>query len=209
MSRARILADYVSSGDELALKAPLASPAFTGTPTGITAAHITTGTIQSGVTFPAGHVLQVVSDNYNYQTEMSSEIKLCSITLQAKQANSKFYYQASITVGGQGDPDNIYIKLTKSAGTTAVASNYLPSDNIAPGAAAISDGEQYNSDNADIYQYAVNSISLSDLVISSHAEDDDITFGLWASGGCYINRSWGRSGNESGVTSLTIFEIGV
>jgi len=35
MSRARILADYVSSGDELADKAPLASPAFTGTPTGI------------------------------------------------------------------------------------------------------------------------------------------------------------------------------
>ena len=32
MSRARILANYVSSGDELALKAPLASPAFTGTP---------------------------------------------------------------------------------------------------------------------------------------------------------------------------------
>ena len=32
MTRARILADYVSSGDELALKAPLASPAFTGTP---------------------------------------------------------------------------------------------------------------------------------------------------------------------------------
>ena len=31
MSRARILADYVSSGDELALKAPLASPTFTGT----------------------------------------------------------------------------------------------------------------------------------------------------------------------------------
>ena len=33
MTRARILADYVSSGDELALKAPLASPTFTGTTT--------------------------------------------------------------------------------------------------------------------------------------------------------------------------------
>jgi hypothetical protein len=33
MSRARILADYVSSGDELADKAPLASPTFTGTAT--------------------------------------------------------------------------------------------------------------------------------------------------------------------------------
>ena len=32
MTKARILADYVSSDDELALKAPLASPTFTGTP---------------------------------------------------------------------------------------------------------------------------------------------------------------------------------
>ena len=31
MTRARILADYVSSGDELALKAPIAGPTFTGT----------------------------------------------------------------------------------------------------------------------------------------------------------------------------------
>ena len=31
MSRARTLADYVSSGDELALKAPIAGPTFTGT----------------------------------------------------------------------------------------------------------------------------------------------------------------------------------
>ena len=33
MTRARILADYVNAGDELALKAPLASPTFTGTNT--------------------------------------------------------------------------------------------------------------------------------------------------------------------------------
>ena len=33
MTRARILADYVNAGDELALKAPLASPTFTGTTT--------------------------------------------------------------------------------------------------------------------------------------------------------------------------------
>ena len=80
MSRARILADYVSSGDELADKAPLASPAFTGTPTGITAAHLEAGVLPSDVTggsgltalgtvtegnlsnsaivYPAGHVIQ-------------------------------------------------------------------------------------------------------------------------------------------------------
>ena len=83
MSRARILADYVSSGDELADKAPLASPAFTGTPTGITAAHLEAGVLPAGVTggsgltalgtvtagnlsnsaivYPAGHVLQTAT----------------------------------------------------------------------------------------------------------------------------------------------------
>ena len=57
MSRARILADYVSSGDELADKAPLASPAFTGTPTGITAAHLEAGVLPSDVTGGSGLTL--------------------------------------------------------------------------------------------------------------------------------------------------------
>jgi|2_EtaG_2_1085320.scaffolds.fasta_scaffold34154_3 hypothetical protein len=81
---------------ELDLKAPLASPAFTGTPTGITAAHITSGalpvgvtggsgltalgtvasgTIGSGVTFPAGHVVQVLqyTNDYTAETTTTSE----------------------------------------------------------------------------------------------------------------------------------------
>ena len=44
MSRARVLADYVSSGDELALKAPLASPTLTGTPLTTTASAATNTT---------------------------------------------------------------------------------------------------------------------------------------------------------------------
>jgi len=103
MTRARILADYVSSGDELALKAPLAGPTFTGTvaipnvanlETAVVAntakvtnhnqtlaeinaldvtelGTVTSGTLShgtalqgwvdasnTGVTFPAGHVIQ-------------------------------------------------------------------------------------------------------------------------------------------------------
>ena len=71
MTRARILADYVSGGTTAAefdyldgvtsniqtqftAKAPLASPAFTGTPTGITAAHITSGVLPVGVTGGSG-----------------------------------------------------------------------------------------------------------------------------------------------------------
>jgi hypothetical protein len=71
MTRARILADYVAGGTTAAefdfmdgvtsnvqtqltaldtAKAPKANPAFTGTPTGITAAHITSGALPVGVT---------------------------------------------------------------------------------------------------------------------------------------------------------------
>ena len=70
-TRARILADYVSGGataaefdyldgvtsniqTQFTAKAPLASPAFTGTPTGITAAHITSGVLPVGVTGGSG-----------------------------------------------------------------------------------------------------------------------------------------------------------
>jgi len=99
MTKARILADYVAGGTtaaefdymdgvtsnvqtQLTAKAPLASPAFTGTPTGITAAHLEAGVLPSDVTggsgltalgtvatgnlsnsaivYPVGHVIQVV-----------------------------------------------------------------------------------------------------------------------------------------------------
>ena len=58
MSRARTLADYVSSGDELALKAPIAGPTFTGTVGGLGTPVINlgsaTGAIPAGVTGGAG-----------------------------------------------------------------------------------------------------------------------------------------------------------
>jgi len=102
MSRARVLADYVAGGTtaaefdhmdgvtsnvqtQLDAKAPLASPAFTGTPTGITAAHLEAGvlpsdvtggsglthlasnptvTLGSNATFPAGHIIQTIYNEY-------------------------------------------------------------------------------------------------------------------------------------------------
>jgi len=71
MTKARILADYVAGGTtatefdymdgvtsnvqtQLTAKAPLASPAFSGTPTGITAAHLEAGVLPSDVTGGAG-----------------------------------------------------------------------------------------------------------------------------------------------------------
>jgi hypothetical protein len=75
MTRARILADYVNAGDELALKAPLASPAFTGTPTGITAAHITSGVLPAGVTGGSGltELSSSVTSSTNFTNATSSQ----------------------------------------------------------------------------------------------------------------------------------------
>ena len=81
MTRARTLADYVAGGTTAAefdymdgvtsnvqtqmnAKAPLASPAFTGTPTGITAAHLEAGVLPSDVTGGSG--LDAVPDELTH-----------------------------------------------------------------------------------------------------------------------------------------------
>ena len=235
MSRARILADYVSSGDELADRAPKASPAFTGTPTGITAAHLEAGVLPSDVTgvsgltalgtvtsgnlsnsaivYPAGSVLQVLSDNYNSQTEASSQVKVCDVELTARQANSKFYYTFVTLLGGDGDSDNIYMKMTKSAGATAVNTDYLPTDNRGAGYRGQTDGHIIWVDvmvtSAAQSEYPIATFSASDLILSTHAKGAVLSFAVWIDGGVYINRSLNRIDRETGITALTIFEIGV
>ena len=96
-TRARILADYVSSGDELALKAPIAGPTFTGTVGGLGTPVINlgsaTGAIPAGVTggagltgstslgtvtvgnishadivYPAGHIIDVKTSGHSSST---------------------------------------------------------------------------------------------------------------------------------------------
>jgi hypothetical protein len=231
MSRAR------ENADGARLDAPLASPAFTGTPTGITAAHLEAGVLPSGVTggsgltalgtvatgnlsnadiiFPAGHVLQVVSDNYNSQTEASSQIKVCDVELTAKQANSKFYYNFCTLLGGYNDPDNVDIRMTKTAGSTPINTDYLPADNRGPGTAGQTSGltiycdVQVMSAYSAHVGYVVSTWGAADLILSTHAKDDVLSFAVWISGGCYINRSLNRANAETGITSLTIFEIGV
>jgi len=179
------------------------------------AGYITSGTIGSSATFPAGHVLQVVSDNYNSQTEASSQVKVCDVELTAKQANSKFYYNFCTLLGGYNDPDNIDIRMTKTAGSTPGNTDYLPADNRGPGSGGqtygmiIYNDVQVQSAHSGHVGYPVFTWGAADLIISSHAKDAVLSFAVWISGGCYINRSLNRANTETGITSLTIFEIGV
>ena len=198
--------NLVLKDDQNVARLTLATSSGNTTFTGATT--LANATITAG-TFPAGMILQVVSDNYNTEVETGgTKTKCCEVTLVAKQANSKFYYQSCISVGGEGDADNIYIDVSKTAGTSAVVTDDLPADNLTPSSGTRS-GKQYQSDNADIYQFSMNSVNLSDLVVSTHSVGANITFGLWVGGGCYVNRSWGREGTEAGITTLTVMEIGV
>ena len=103
MSRARILADYVSSGDELADKAPLASPAFTGTPTGITGTHITSGTLGNTVqdnitrlgTVTSGTLGSAVNLNHDAQ-EDSWHIYLGASTIYSSASQVDFTHNIFI-----------------------------------------------------------------------------------------------------------------
>ena len=141
-TRARILADYVSSGDELALKAPLASPAFTGTPTGITAADLEAGVLPSDVTggsgltalgtvatgnlsntaivYPAGHVLQTVTSSNTTQTNFGSGTAYdlmtdFAVTITPNFSNSKIIIIFNCGIMIDGTVNNVFMKVT---GTT-------------------------------------------------------------------------------------------
>jgi len=124
MTRARILADYVSSGDELADKAPLASPAFTGTPTGITAAHLEAGVLPADVTggsgltalgtvtagnlsntaivYPAGHIVNVtnrINGTREVLTDFSSRV-FETISVNKLVAGSTLIIIGNLSIAG-------------------------------------------------------------------------------------------------------------
>ena len=173
-----------------------------------------TGTLGSATVFPAGMVLQTVSDNYNSQTETSSQVKVCSITFTTKKANSKIAYWFTTALGGYGDGDNVHMQMTLETGTTAntpSSSNYLPTDNRGPGTEGQTNGKQLHIDSlvesANLAQYIINTYTSSDFITTSYAKDTQLTFGAFLNGGCFINRSLNRANEETGITSLIIQEI--
>ena len=139
-TRARILADYVSGGataaefdyldgvtsniqTQFTAKAPLASPAFTGTPTGITAAHITSGVLPVGVTggsgldaVSAGKVLQVVqtvkTDVWTTTASGDSPTLVTGLsrTITPSSTSNKILVQASVYAGASAYSQYIWIR---------------------------------------------------------------------------------------------------
>jgi len=94
MSRARILADYVSSGDELADKAPIASPTFTGTVAGVTKTHVglsnvdnTSDSTKQAATLTAATKSDVGLSNVDNTTDALKPVSTATNTALGDKAN--------------------------------------------------------------------------------------------------------------------------
>ena len=149
MTKARILADYVAGGviaaehefmdgvtsnvqTQLTAKAPKASPAFTGTPTGITAAHLEAGVLPSDVTggsgltelgtvtagnisnsaivYPAGHVVRT---SETHDLDNAAHIRTTSST----QEPSGIIVASLATTGSNYNIINFYASGWMAGGT--------------------------------------------------------------------------------------------
>jgi hypothetical protein len=128
MSRAR------ENADGARLDAPLASPAFTGTPTGITGTHITSGTLgntvqdnitrlgtvtagdlsNSAITYPAGHVINHYSTAFNGGT---SSYGSSSNTPIEVSTNFRFSYTPILA----GSKLLVWMQTTKAHNNTSTA----------------------------------------------------------------------------------------
>ena len=175
--------------------------------------YLNSGTL-SNVAFPAGMVLQTVREIYSSQTETSSEVKTHELTLTTKKANSKLAYWVCAALGGAGDADNIYIKMTLETGSTAntpSSSNFLPADNRSPGTNSQNNGIQFMVDVMPFLsshsEYLMHHYGVNDVISTSYAKDTQITLGCFISGECHINKCENRANIESGITTLIVQEI--
>ena len=171
MTRARILADYVSSGDELALKAPIASPTFTGTVGGLGTPVINlgsaTGAIPAGVTggaglsgstslgtvtvgdishadivYPAGHIIQVVHSG-------------SLLSVSTGTSGTVFVDAGSLAITPSSTSSKIFVMLTGNTGVS-ISSNQTvarPYNQIWQGT--------FNSD-------STNSCWIGDILLQGH-----------------------------------------
>lgn len=82
-----------------------------------------TPTIQSGLAFPTGHIVQVVQSTYNAKVTFSTTLAdAMSVTLITKQENSKFLVQHHSQWGrGQDDYGGMWYYIDSGSGDTLIS----------------------------------------------------------------------------------------
>ena len=176
------------------------------------------GALTGNVTFPAGHILQVLHGYYDTPTTIgTSHTNIVELTGTAKGKNSKFIAHWILVAGGyldaHGHDLRIYLQsgnattngapgLMQTAGSSLCQSaEYTYLDDV-PGTA---DGQGING------QYSIRTMSGKTVTTMNFEKGDSFAAGFWVRGHStlYLNRSYNRGTNESGISSLTLYEIAV
>jgi len=176
--------------------------------------------MQSGIVgkFPTGQVLQVVRGVYKTQTSITSSTKIIDVELTAKGGSSTFFGHWSMQAGTSLDAEGFRVSMTIS---TAVPSNSTTASQMwemtSPG-----DIQNYvfrydlgNVTSSIANEYTIDHFSgtvqnLPVIANSTFAKGATVHCAMWVQGEStlYINRCKARVGaNETGITSLTVWEI--
>ena len=207
----------------LNLKAPIASPTFTGTAdisSGATFPSNPTVTLGANTTFPSGHIIGtefVYSDAHTSITNNSSTTVLTK-TFNRKSGSSHFIYTLSIFLASysgssNADADDTTIRMQMNGSTANLSQRNLQNP---PSSADYgiwgttvprwyTSGDYYGTYDGTYYNYTGKGTL-------SGSANDSVTIlcfvqsGSSASTGCYLNRSKSRDTN-GGVSSLLIYEV--
>jgi len=216
-----------SSADNLVLQGSDASPAITVGATGTTTfaenatlsgtannlGTTTAGTLSSGVTFPSGHILQIVYGVCKDRKAVgNTPTYVIDIEFATKAANSTFFAVASVSLGGATDAEGYFMGLTLSSGATPATADYI--DRASSGDSNV----WYNVEGGNLHSqdfgnnaasFSVGAIPIVARKETTHAAGATLSAGLWVKGDstCYINRSNSRATHEGGITTLMVYEM--
>ena len=185
---------------------------------------LSNGVLSNNVQFPAGHVLQMLHGYYDTPTTVTSPFtKIIELTGTAKGNNSKFIAHWVLVAGGYLDAHGHSLRIYLQSGNAST--NTYQEGQGAPGlmqaaGSSISQSAAYTymedvpgtADGAGINgQYSIRTMSGTTVKTMNFEKGDSFAAGFWVRGEStlYINRSQNRGTNESGISSLILYEIAV
>jgi hypothetical protein len=164
---------------------------------------------------PAGQILQVLHGYYDTATTVGgTHINIVDLTGTAKGKNSKFIAHWILVAGGHLDAHGHLVRIYLQSGnaTTDTGSDLMQSSAGWSGAftygedvPGTADGQGHSG------QYSIRTISGTTAKTMNFEKGDPFAVGFWVRGDStlYLNRSYNRSSHESGISSLTLYEIAV
>jgi hypothetical protein len=174
-------------------------------------------TLNSGVVFPAGHVIQVRSGTYNTQTSIgTTATAVITLTFNTVGTNSTFYAHAVSCVGASADNQGYFGGICLKEGSAVdfrspmqvyLGTAYNQDDGGTSNVGNALFGNDYGNGFGNGYQILNPSFSAEKE--TTIAAGTEITVALWFRGvnTLYINRSSNRASHEGAITRLVVHEV--